>query len=75
MSFIWILQESISLMLFARCLLSSILYLSFLVLVLMLRVGLLSVSINIYLRLLMLLLLPHLFHLTFGLRLFLMPLI
>jgi hypothetical protein len=50
-----ILQESIFLMLFARCLLSRVLYLSFLVLVLMLRMRLLRASIVIYLILLVLL--------------------
>jgi hypothetical protein len=42
-------------MLFTRCLLCRVHLLSFLVLVLILRMGLLSVSIVIYLRLLMLL--------------------
>jgi hypothetical protein len=42
-------------MLFTKCLLSRVLYLSFLVLVLMLRMGLLSASIIIYLRLLVVL--------------------
>jgi hypothetical protein len=74
-SFVHILQESISLILFAKCLLSRVLSLSFLVLVSMLRIGLLSTSIVIYLRLLVLLWLLHLFHLTFGLRRFLLSLI
>jgi hypothetical protein len=47
----------------------------FFVLVPILRMGLLSTTIVIYLRLLVLLLLPPLFHLTLGLRLFLLPLI
>jgi hypothetical protein len=50
-----ILQDSISLMLFAKYLLSRAHFLSFLVLVLMLRMGLQSASIIIYLRLLVLL--------------------